>query len=37
MRKRLSGKKSARVFKNTANVTHKKNLNTGIRRGGIRL
>lgn len=36
-RKRISVKVSKKTFKNTANKTHKKNVNTGIYRGGIKL
>lgn len=38
-RKRLSKKKSRKLFKNTASKTHKKNIvtNTPAKRGGIRL
>lgn len=37
MRKRLSMKKSKKIFKRTANKIHKKNLSRRIMRGGIRL
>lgn len=34
---KMSGKKSRRLFTNTARGTHRKNVNPGPMRGGIRL
>ena len=36
-RRKMSRKKSRRVFKRTASRTHKKNVRPPMRRGGIRL
>lgn len=36
-RKRLSGKKSRRLFSKTARRVHKKNIPNTVMRGGIRL